>query len=207
MLSPNYSDILKSNRTKFLSTKKQHGLSLMLGFLWRCILTIFSPKWYSGHAAFSNWNRRRWLRVLFARCSEWSFGEYYFQENFEDFKKAQSKKVVIPKNTVSCSSRCFWVSRRLVSFLESSEQISRFGAAFKKPPPKRRFLVHQQGLEPGTRWLRVSCSPKWQALRVVFILILLFQDAVFSAFYSDFSFPPTIMLDGISVFSIASPRR
>ena len=161
MLSPNYSDILKSNRTKFLSTKKQHGLSLMLGFLWRCILTIFSPKWYSGHAAFSNWNRRRWLRVLFARCSEWSFGEYYFQENFEDFKKAQSKKVVIPKNTVSCNSRCFWVSRRLVSFLESSEQISRFGAAFKKPPPKRRFLVHQQGLEPGTRWLRVSCSTNW----------------------------------------------
>ena len=93
----------------------------------------------------------RWLRVLFARCSEWNFGEYYFQENFEDFKKAQSKKVVIPKNTVSCNSRCFWVSRRLVSFLESSEQISRFGAAFKKPPPKRRFLVHQQGLEPGTR--------------------------------------------------------
>ena len=44
-----------------------------------------------------------------------------------------------------------WVSRQLVSFLESSEQISRFGAAFKKPPPKRRFLVHQQGLEPGTR--------------------------------------------------------
>ena len=93
----------------------------------------------------------RWLCVLFAQCSEWNFGEYYFQENFEDFKKAQSKKVVIPKNTVSCNSRCFWVSRRLVSFLESSEQISRFGAAFKKPPPKRRFLVHQQGLEPGTR--------------------------------------------------------
>ena len=93
----------------------------------------------------------RWLRVLFARCFEWNFGEYYFQENFEDFKKAQSKKVVIPKNTVSCNSRCFWVSRQLVSFLESSEQISRFGAAFKKPPPKRRFLVHQQGLEPGTR--------------------------------------------------------
>lgn len=93
----------------------------------------------------------RWLRVLFARCSEWNFGEYYFQENFDDFKKAQSKKAVIPKNTVSCNSRCFWVSRRLVSFLESSEQISRFGAAFKKPPPKRRFLVHQQGLEPGTR--------------------------------------------------------
>ena len=57
----------------------------------------------------------------------------------------------LPRNTVSCNSRCFWVSRRLVSFLESSEQISRFGAAFKKPPPKRRFLVHQQGLEPGTR--------------------------------------------------------
>ena len=72
------------------------------------------------------------LRVLFARCSEWNFGEYYFQENFEDFKKAQSKKVVIPKNTVSCNSRCFWVSRQLVSFLESSEQISRFGAALKK---------------------------------------------------------------------------
>ena len=82
----------------------------------------------------------RLLRVLFARCSEWNFGEYYFQENFDDFNKAQSKKAVIPKNTVSCNSRCFWVSRRLVSFLESSEQISRFGAAFKKPPPKRRFL-------------------------------------------------------------------
>ena len=65
--------------------------------------------------------------------------------------KHNQKKAVIPKNTVSCNSRCFWVSRRLVSFLESSEQISRFGAAFKKPPPKRRFLVHQQGLEPGTR--------------------------------------------------------
>ena len=76
---------------------------------------------------------------------------YYFRKNSDDLKKAQSKKVVIPKNTVSCNSRCFWVSRRLVSFLESSEQISRFGAAFKKPPPKRRFLVHQQGLEPGTR--------------------------------------------------------
>ena len=79
------------------------------------------------------------------------FLQFAFQENFDDFKKAQSKKAVIPKNTVSCNSRCFWFSRRLVSFLESSEQISRFGAAFKKPPPKRRFLVHQQGLEPGTR--------------------------------------------------------
>ena len=91
------------------------------------------------------------MRVLFARCSEWNFGEYYFRKNSDDLKKAQSKKAVVTKNTVSCNSRCFWVSRRLMSFLESSEQISRFGAAFKKPPPKRRFLVHQQGLEPGTR--------------------------------------------------------
>ena len=107
----------------------------------------------------------RWLCVLFTRYSEWNFGEYYFRKNSDDLKKAQSKKTVVTKNTVSCNSRCFWVSRRLVSFLESSEQISRFGAAFKKPPPKRRFLVHQQGLEPGTRWLRVSCSNNSNRLR------------------------------------------
>ena len=82
----------------------------------------------------------------FARCFEWNFGEYYFQENFDDFKKAQSKKVVIPKNTVSCNSRCFWVYRRLVSFLESSEQISRFGAAFKNRLRRDGF-----GAPTGTR--------------------------------------------------------
>lgn len=80
-------------------------------------------------------------------------GDYYLTGRDKGTHSLGSyvKKAVIPKNTVSCNSRCFWFSRRLVSFLESSEQISRFGAAFKKPPPKRRFLVHQQGLEPGTR--------------------------------------------------------
>ena len=89
-----------------------------------------------------------WTRCLF-KCSQ----------------KSTVKKSSNTQNTVSCSSRCFWVSRRLMSFLESSEQISRFGAACKKPPPKRRFLVHQQGLEPGTRWLRVSCSNNSNRLR------------------------------------------
>ena len=167
MLPPSYSAILKTDRSKFLPTKNPSTVSssLMLGFLLNYIWVTYwqSFPWSDilDTLPFQTGAGGRLLRVLFARCSEWNFGEYYFQENFEDFKKAQSKKVVIPKNTVSCNSRCFWVSRRLVSFLESSEQISRFGAAFKKPPPKRRFLVHQQGLEPGTRWLRVSCSTNW----------------------------------------------
>ena len=55
--------------------------------------------------------------------------------------KRGSKEAVVPVS----------YTHLLVSFLESSEQTSRFGAAFKKPPPKRRFLVQQQGLEPGTR--------------------------------------------------------
>ena len=136
------------------------GISIELHLSY--ILTIFSLKWYSGHAAFSNRSQREVATCPFCSMFWVEFWRiYYFRENFDDFKKAQSKKVVIPKNTVSCNSRCFWVSRRLVSFLESSEQISRFSAAFKKPPPKRRFLVHQQGLEPGTRWLRVSCSTNW----------------------------------------------
>ena len=67
--------------------------------------------------------------------------------NFEDFKKRSQKSSNTQKHR-ELQLTVFWV-RRLMSFLESSEQISRFGAAFKKPPPKRRFLVHQQGLEPG----------------------------------------------------------
>ena len=140
-------------------------LGFLLNYIWVTYWQSFPWSDILDTLPFQTGAGGRLLRVLFARCSEWNFGEYYFQENFEDFKKAQSKKVVIPKNTVSCNSRCFWVSRRLVSFLESSEQISRFGAAFKKPPPKRRFLVHQQGLEPGTRWLRVSCSNYSNRLR------------------------------------------
>ena len=123
--------------------------------------TNFSLKWYSGHAAFSNWNRREVAVCPFYSIFWVEFWRILFPGKFWGFQNSAVKKVVIPKNTVSCNSRCFWVSRRLVSFLESSEQISRFGAAFKKPPPKRRFLVHQQGLEPGTRWLRVSCSTNW----------------------------------------------
>ena len=80
---------------------------------------------------------------------------------FWGFQKSAVKKSSNTQKHRELQLTVFLVSRRLVSFLESSEQISRFGAAFKKPPPKRRFLVHQQGLEPGTRWLRVSCSTNW----------------------------------------------
>ena len=125
------------------------------------ILTLFSLKWYSGHAAFSNWSRREVAVCPFCSMFWVEFWRILFPEKFWWSQKSAVKKAVVTKNTVSCNSRCFWVSRRLVSFLESSEQISRFGTAFKKPPPKRRFLVHQQGLEPGTRWLRVSCSTNW----------------------------------------------
>ena len=135
------------------------GISIELHLSY--ILTIFSLKWYSGHAAFSNWSRREVAACPFCSMFWVEFWRILFPEKFWWFQKSAVKKAVIPKNTVSCNSRCFWVSRRLVSFLESSEQISRFGTAFKKPPPKRRFLVHQQGLEPGTRWLRVSCSTNW----------------------------------------------
>ena len=90
----------------------------------------------------------RWLRVLFARCSEWNFGEYYFKENFDDFKKAQSKKAVIPKNTVSFNSRCFWVSRWLVSFLESVSYThlgaNRFHGASGKAAHGSLIVLNQQ---------------------------------------------------------------
>ena len=136
-------------------------LGFLLGFIWVTYWHSFPWSDILDTLPFQTGAGGRWLCVLFTRYSEWNFGEYYFRKNSDDLKKAQSKKAVVTKNTVSCNSRCFWVSRRLMSFLESSEQISRFGAAFKKPPPKRRFLVHQQGLEPGTRWLRVSCSTNW----------------------------------------------
>ena len=88
------------------------------------------------------------LRVLFARCSEWNFGEYYFQENFEDFKKRSQKSSNTQKHR-ELQLTVFLGFKRLVSFLESSEQISRFGAAFKKPPPKRRFWCTNRDSNPG----------------------------------------------------------
>ena len=122
-----------------------------LGYRQNCPNPVFLP---NRHYLCFHLNRSIYLSFSGAlqKISPTS-GDYYLtgRDKGTHSLGAYVKKAVIPRNTVSCNSRCFWVSRRLVSFLESSEQISRFGAAFKKPPPKRRFLVHQQGLEPGTR--------------------------------------------------------
>ena len=76
-------------------------------------------------------------------------GDYYLtgRDKGTHSLGAYVKKAVIPRNTVSCNSRCFWVSRQLVSFLESSEQISRFGAAFKKTASEETVF----GAPTGTR--------------------------------------------------------
>ena len=132
-----------------------------LGYRLNCPNPVFLP---NRHYLCFHLNRSIYLSFSGAlqKISPTS-GDYYLMGRGKESHSLGTyiKKVIVTKNTVSCNSRCFWGSRQLVSFLESSEQISRFGAAFKKPPPKRRFLVHQQGLEPGTRWLRVSCSTNW----------------------------------------------
>ena len=91
------SSILKIDRTKSPPTKKsQHSSSLMLGlllgFIWVTYWHSFPWSDILDTLPFQTGAGGRWLRVLFTRYSEWNFGEHYFQENSDDFKKAQSKK-------------------------------------------------------------------------------------------------------------------
>ena len=56
------------------------------------ILTIFSLKWYSGHAAFSNWNRREVAACPFCSMFWVEFWRILFPGKFWGFQKSAVKK-------------------------------------------------------------------------------------------------------------------
>ena len=118
-----------------------------LGYRLNCLNPVFLP---NRHYLCFHLNRSIYLSFSGAlqKISPTS-GDYYLMGRGKESHSLGTyiKKVIVTKNTVSCSSRCFGGSRRLMSFLESSEQISRFGAACKKTASEETVF----GAPTGTR--------------------------------------------------------
>ena len=66
------------------------GISIELHLSY--ILTIFSLKWYSGHASFSNWSRREVAACPFCSMFRGEFWRILFPGKFWGFQKSAVKK-------------------------------------------------------------------------------------------------------------------